>query len=88
MEFNIDHETTALANRLRDVLGEHMLKFSRLEYAAVITSCLVALCVEVGRLRGLAVATGEVEEESFDRIFKEGVLRHYEEFREKYGQAN
>lgn len=88
MDFNIDDETTILANDLRAILGAHMLRFNKLEYHKVITSCLIALACEVGRLRGLAVSTGEVEEDTFDRVFKQGVMVHYNEFNEKYGKAN
>lgn len=88
VRFNLDDETTKLANKLRDSLGEHMLKFSALEIKEIIMSCLVALALEVGRLRWLAIATEEVEEEDFDRIFNEGVIQHYEKNKERYGTAN
>lgn len=84
-KFDLDIETTRLANEIRDCLGAHMLKISKSDtHRACITSSLIALCIEVGRLRWLATSTKEVDESDFDKVFWNGVMKHYREHSRDY----
>lgn len=81
-----NQETTKLANKIRDLLGEHMLKLSQdNNYKVLLTSCIIALAVEVGRLRWLSTSTGEIHQERFDQIFWEAVARHYDSNKLRFG---
>ena len=80
-----DVESTRLANLMRDLLGNHISKFEEDHYKQALTSCLVALAIEVGRLRWLSVETGEVDADNFDQIFWEATMKHFMENKHKYG---
>lgn len=82
-----EQKTLELANQIKELLGRHMSDDTK-PYAELITSSLVALCIEVGRLRWLAVSTGEVEEDRFDQVFWEGTMGHYQDNKKKYGIIN
>jgi hypothetical protein len=77
-------EAIEMALEVREILGAHMLKFPKDKYAALI-DCLIVLCHETGLLRWLSISTGEVSQEEFDRIFKEGMLKKYEEAKSEFG---
>lgn len=76
-----------MSHKIRDVLGQH-LKDNPDDHREALVDCLTALCLEVGRLRWLSVAEQEVTSEEFDKLFKQGMLIHYEETKEKYGYQN
>ncbi len=83
---DIDKETLRLTNEIRDVLGKHMTKVSGdSNYKEVITSCIIALSVEVGRLRWLASSAAEVDTEIFDSVFWQGATKHFNENKMRYG---
>jgi hypothetical protein len=76
-----------MAIQIRDILGEHMLKFPNDKYTGII-DCLTVICHETALLRWLAISTGEVSQSEFDRIFKEGMLKKYEESKSEFGYKN
>jgi hypothetical protein len=84
---DIDNKTAKLSNQIRELLGNHLLDVEHTEKEKL-TSCLIALCVEIARLRWLCVSTEEVKEEAFDETFIEGMMKHYEENRIRYGVLN
>lgn len=84
-QLDVDKETTKLANELRDVLGAHILKIESLSYKEILTSCILALCVEVGRIRWLSVETNEVEPDKFDEIFLNGMMVHFNSNKRQFG---
>ncbi len=85
MEDDVDKATTELANDIRETLGEHISKFDDNDYKEALASCIMALYAEVGRLRWLSCETGEVTEESFDKVFLDGVMRYYKENKTRLG---
>lgn len=85
MDADIDKETAKLANEIREVLGAHLSKFDSDNYQKTITSCLIALSAEVGRLRWLSVETDEVDPDRFDEVFWEGVVKYFNENKLRYG---
>lgn len=88
MKRSIDAQTTILANKLRDVLGEHMVSTETYGYEEILASCLTALACEVGRLKWLVVSTEKIEPYAFDEVFKEGMRKHYNENVRRYGTSN
>lgn len=84
---DIDKKTVKLANEVRDVLGRHLADDS-VSYQELITSCLIAIAIEAGRLRWLAISTEKVTEDKFDEIFWTGVMNHYQENKQRYGTIN
>lgn len=84
---DIANDTLLVANQLRDVLGRHIAQFSDNQYREALTSCLIALCIEVGRLRYLCTVTDEVTEDSFDQTFWNSTMKHFHENELQYGEA-
>lgn len=83
---DIDKETLKLTNEIRDVLGRHITKVStEANYKEVLTSCIIALSIEVGRIRWLSTSTEEIDEEIFDKVFWEGATKHFNENKMRYG---
>jgi hypothetical protein len=79
MDLDPNQSSMVLANRIRNCIGEHMKNFGATEYQEMLASAIMALYVETARLKHLSVATNEVDPEDFDRVFMEGVKRHFED---------
>lgn len=85
---DLDTETMKLSNRIRQALVDHIDKFHEGEYQEIITTCLVSLASEAGRLRWLCDASGEVALKRFDKIFWEVLENHYQVNKDKFGTTN
>ena len=75
-----------LANDIKDVLARSSQEDRPPEQ--IITSSLIALCIELGRLRFLAISSGDVSEDNFDQITWEIIMDNYKENLKKYGVFN
>lgn len=73
-----------LANRIRDCIARHMTNFTATEYKEMLASAIMALYLEAARLKWLSVSAG-VEPEDFDRVFNEGIEKHFDDHQTKYG---
>lgn len=88
MDADVDKETARLANEIRDILGKHISKFDENNYKQTLTSCLIALAIEVGRLRWLCTETEEVTEDTFDETFWHGAMTHFKENKARFGTGH
>jgi hypothetical protein len=68
-----------LAGNIRECIGRHMENFDAYQYKEMIASVVIALYVEVARIKSLSVQTGEVDSSDFDRVFMNGVRNHFED---------
>ena len=84
MDSHLETETTKLANEIRDLLGNHILKLKNEDYKQALMSCLIALAIEVGRFRWLSVETEEVDPDAFDETFWAAVSKHFNANKQKY----
>lgn len=83
-----DQSAIVLANKIRDCIIIHMRNFDvSKEYPEMIGSAIIALYLETARLKWLSCSTGDVEPEIFDKVFNEGVEKHYDDHKVKYGNC-
>lgn len=85
---NKDVETAKLADEIKTLLGLYIAKFPENECPETLTACIMALAIEVGRLRWLCVSTDNVDEDVFDQLFWEGVMRHFNSNKNRFGTGH
>jgi hypothetical protein len=69
-----------LTQKLRVVIGQHMLKFNEDKYREMVGSITIGLAHELAWFRHFVIAGNEVSKKTFDRVFEEKVSKYYEQF--------
>lgn len=72
-----DQNSMVLANELRNCIGRHMAKFDASNFQEAFASAIMAMYIEVARLKHLIVSTGEVDPKDFDNVFIKGLEKQY-----------
>jgi hypothetical protein len=72
-----DQSTMLLANELRGCIAKHMTRFDATQFKEMFAAAVMALYVETARLKHLLVSTGDVVPEDFDKVFLNGLEKHY-----------
>ena len=83
-----DQSCMVLANQIRNCVGKHMSTFDASKFQEAFASAIIAMYVEVARLKHLIVSTGEVKPEDFDKVFMKGLENHYADHCERNQTVN
>ena len=82
-----DQSAMVLSNQIRDLIGKHMTNYTATEFAEMVSVAVMALYVEVARLKHLAIKSKFVTSDAFDSVFLKGYNKHYEQNKDRDEQA-